>query len=313
MIRRPVRFKQAETYLGARQDKPTYLKAKEYLTTWDAETRRKSFFSARVASADILSELHKAAQDVVSGKATEEQAAEWMRDLLDRNGAGALEKMGFSRAMDAGNRLTELASERRLRLIMYQNVKIAQETGQYEMWAANKDRYPYGRWRLGHSEEHRPEHVQRDGKIYPFDHPIWRQSPPGSEFNCHCWREELTAEEARGLPIEAGGPVERPTVDFDPGRRLDTPPPVKAETPPAIAEALREDLGAAPPPPHPDSAPKPPTPSAPITPGDVGTAGAGAIMGIASAIRQYLQEREDARRKAADESAASGLTPPGKT
>jgi len=246
VLRRSVNFREAERYLASRADKPTALKAKEYLTVWDAETRRKSFFSARVASADLLSALHAKVQAVVEGKGTENQAAELLRVFLERDGAEALSALGFLPAAATTDALTELSATRRLRLILYQNAKIAEEAGAYQQWAVNKDMFPYGRWRLGYAEEHREEHVARDGKIYPFDHPIWTQSPPGSEFNCHCYREELTAEEARaaGVPIEPipKDPLPRPTVDFDPSQPLASPPPIKPEVPPAIRDALLRQL-----------------------------------------------------------------------
>jgi hypothetical protein len=247
MLRRIVHFKQAEEYLAARQDRPTYLKASEYLTAWDAETRRKAFFSARVASADILSELHQRCQQVVNGDMTDRQARELLRVFLNGDGAAALRQLGFMPQGEAAQSVVELASVRRLQLILYQNAKIAQEAGHYRQWAENAALFPYGRWHLGHAEEHRPEHAARDGKVYAFEHPIWRTSPPGSEFNCHCWREELTAEEAAGLTVQPNDQtVPRPTVDFDPGAPLDVPPPVKARTPPGILQALRRSLGSQP-------------------------------------------------------------------
>ena len=35
-------------------------------------------------------------------------------------------------------------------------------------WAETRELFPYGRWRIGEAEEHRREHVARDGKVYPF-------------------------------------------------------------------------------------------------------------------------------------------------
>jgi hypothetical protein len=245
-LRKPVSFREAEAYLTAKADRPTALNSRQYLTMWDKDARQRAFFSANVASADILAALHKATQAVVDGMGTEAQAVDWMRTFLETDGAAELARGGWATGGEAGNRLTELASKRRLELIVYQNVKIAQETGAYQQWAATRDVHPYGRWRLGRAEEHREEHVARDGNVYAFDHPIWTESPPGSEFNCRCWRELMTAAEARadGVTIE---PLDSPfipgTVDFDPAGGLDIPPPVKPDLPPDVAAALRKALG----------------------------------------------------------------------
>lgn len=240
MLRKIVRFDQAEKYLAARRDKPTYLKAAEYLTAWDAETRRRSFFSARVASADILAELHQRCQQVVDGKMTQAQAREWLRMFLETDGRDALSMLGFLPQPDAPDAVAELASVRRLRLILYQNTKIAHEVGQYRQWAETRDIFPYGRWRLGPSKEHRTDHAARNGRVYAFDHPIWRESPPGSEFNCKCYRELVTAEEAAGLTIQPNtSAFEKGLVDFDPAGGLAVPPPIKVTVPEGIVDAMR--------------------------------------------------------------------------
>jgi len=245
-LRKPVSFTEAESYLKARQDRPTALNSTQYLTLWDKEARRKAFFSARVASADILAEFHRLTQAVVEGRGSQTQAVELMREFLMTDGRSALERGGWMMPREAEGKLTELASTRRLNLIVYQNVKIAQETGSYQQWAQVREDVPYGQWQLGYSEEHRAEHVARDGRIYPFDHPIWTVSPPGSEFNCHCYRREMTAAEARasGATIEpVDADVQPGLVDFDPSGGLDLPPVVKEDLPPDLRAELRKALG----------------------------------------------------------------------
>jgi hypothetical protein len=244
VLRRGVSFQEAEQYLRAKRDTPTTLTSREYLTLWNDETRRKAFFSARVASADLLTTLHETVQDVVDGKASEEQAVEWLRDFAKNQGRETLARAGWAPAEEAKG-LTELASRRRLQLIVYQNTKIAHETGAYQQWAATRDIHPYGRWRLGYAEKHRESHVRLDGNIYSFDHPIWRQAPPGSEFGCHCWRELLTAEEAQaaGVPIQpSSSPVPEAQVRFDPGAGMDRPPPIRQGMPLALEQTLRSEL-----------------------------------------------------------------------
>ena len=151
-LRKPASFTEAERYLAARADRPTALNSRQYLQLWDKETRNRAFFSANVAKADILAELHKWTQMVVDGTGTQSQAVTKIIQWMETDaGAAALAAGGWAPLGTAGEKITELASVRRLELIVYQNAKIAQETGHYQQWALNRASRPYGRWRLGYS------------------------------------------------------------------------------------------------------------------------------------------------------------------
>ena len=238
----PVKFSEAISYLKRKLNRPTFLSASQIASSWDADTKRRAFFSAKVASADVLSVLHKRVTQVMSGDMTDEQARELLRVYLSGEGKDLLASMGFS-PPSVGAGIAELGSVRRLRLILYQNTKMATEVGHYRQWAENAHVYPYGRWHLGISEEHREEHVARDGVVYPFDNPVWTEDPPGARYNCHCWREELTAEEAEGFAIEHNTYFGSPSpLEFDPSKSLDDPPPEKDGWPIEIRDQVRRAI-----------------------------------------------------------------------
>lgn len=219
MYNEPVSFKEATDQMAARFDTPTAMKYKEITAAWDAQFRRRAFFSARVAEADLLGELHRKAQAVADGRMTKAQARRLIREFFVGEGADALAALGFAPPKDAKG-ISQLASIPRLELIVDTNVRMAQETGHYKKWESLKDVYPYGVWRVGYSKVHREAHLERDGKIYAFDHPIWRESPPGGEFNCHCRRELMTARElaASGkMPVPENVPFQPSSLGFDPG------------------------------------------------------------------------------------------------
>jgi hypothetical protein len=223
-------------------DEPTALKYKEIIRQWDFQFRRRSFFSSRVASADILGELHKKTQAVADGRMTKAQARRLIREYFVGDGADALAALGFAPPKNAKG-VAQLASIPRAELIIDTNVRMAQETGHYKKWESMKDVYPYGVWRVGYSKVHREAHLERDGKIYAFDHPIWRQSPPGGEFNCHCRRDLMTARElaASGkMPVPDNVPFEPSSLGFDPGADEWQDPPFGANVPqPIEKEATR--------------------------------------------------------------------------
>jgi len=243
LLTEPVTFAEAVAELTAKQDKPTALKTKEIAALWDAQTKRAAFFSARVANADILSKLHRWVAQVANGEMTEGQGRELARTFLAGDGSGALAALGFA-PPDAESGMAELGSTRRLSLIINQNVKMAQETAAYQSWQEQADYAPFGVWRLGVSAEHRPQHVAHADKVYPAAHPIWTTDPPGGLFNCHCYREELTAAQAKGMKIESNDtPLEPSPLGFDPSKPIGSePPPDKPDWTPEIRDELQKAL-----------------------------------------------------------------------
>ena len=229
-------------YLEGKVNRPTYLKTRKIAASWDAATKQRAFFSARVASADLLAVLRKRVMEASAGAGSDQQARELLRMFLAGDGRDLLASLGFSPpSLDGG--LAELGSVRRLQLILYQNAKMAQEVGHYQQWSQHWDTHPYGRWRIGYSENHRDEHVARDGMIFRYDHPIWREDPPGGLFNCHCWREELTADQVTGQQIQSADYEYEPSpLQFDPGAGIDQPVPIKPDTPDPIRDEIRKAL-----------------------------------------------------------------------
>lgn len=226
MFDQPISFKEADQALARRLDKTTYLTSREIALAWNADARARAFFSARVANATILSELHNKVEAVVGGQMTKAQAHNLIRRYFAGEGADALAELGFAPPREATG-MAQLASVNRVQLILDTNVKMAQEVGQYKQWAAQRDIYKYGIWKCGYAKEHRQEHLARDGKAYAFDHPIWTLSPPGGEFGCHCYRMLVREEDLdeRGLKPE---PMDTPFVPsslgFNPARGIRKPP-----------------------------------------------------------------------------------------
>jgi len=223
MIDHPIHFSEAEDMMSSRMDAPTAEKYEQIMKNWTPAARRRAFFSASVADATILSEIHNTVQRVVNGEMTQKQAARILRERFAGPDADALGRMGFMPKRYAQG-IAELASIPRLNLIISTNVRMAQECGHFQQWERVKDMYPFGIWHCGFAEEHRPEHLVRDGKMYPFEHPIWRESPPGGEFNCHCWRENTTkaAADSRGLvPEDMASEFVPSSLGFDPSQPLD--------------------------------------------------------------------------------------------
>ena len=244
MLDRPVSLNEAEAMLDARLDRATALRFREILAAWAPGARQRAFFSARVAAATALSILHRRCRQVLEGDMTDAQAVRLIQEwFLSPAGGSILASMGFAPVRDARG-VAELASCARLALVIRTNVLMAQECGRYAAWRDQADAFPYARWRCGHAEHHREEHLRRDGRVFRFDHPIWTQSPPGGEFNCRCRRELLTQRDLDRLglvPEPDDFPFAPSSLGFDPSRPVsDTPVVPGAGVLPELAErALR--------------------------------------------------------------------------
>lgn len=244
MFNAPVTFQQAADQLSSRMDRPTAMKYQAIVSTWDANARRHAFFSSRVAESGILGELHRRAQAVVEGKMSRGQARRLLREYFVGEGADALAALGFAPPKDARG-VTQLASIPRLELILDTNVRMAQETGHWQKWKRMSKAYPYGIWRVGVCDNHRKSHLERDGKVYAFDHPIWTQSPPGGEFHCHCRRELATAEDLEDMglkPQPNDSQFEPSSLGFDPSADDFPKPPVGKRVPEPIAEKAEQKM-----------------------------------------------------------------------
>lgn len=244
VIRRVFSFKEALRYVTAKQTTTTRERTASIAANWSEEATRKAFFSARVAEADILNKIHNLVNDVVRGEMTQDQARELLRKFLSEDGSKKLlQGMGFSPDYDMEGSVSNLASTRRLKLILYQNSKMAHEVGAYQKWRENWDILPYGRWHIGGSKEHREAHKARDGMIFHHNHPVWTKDPPGGLFNCRCWREDLTEEEVVGSRIEPFDYKFDPSpLKFDPSKGLDQLPDIKPLTVDEIRQALQNSL-----------------------------------------------------------------------
>lgn len=244
MFDEPIQFEEADKAIAERLPTATALNYRQIMRQWAPATRQRAFFSARVLDATVLSELHRRVQQVVSGEMTSDQATRLMQDFFRNGGRESLVRMGFlPPERGQGADVSELASTARLRLVFETNVRMAQETGHYHQWMEVAEAFPYGIWHCGYAEEHRPEHLARDGRCYHHSHDIWTKSPPGGEFNCHCWREVISADEARarGLVPEApDSPFVPSSLGFDPSRGMDQPAVPGKRVLPELAEKAQQ-------------------------------------------------------------------------
>jgi len=102
--------------------------------------------------------------------------------------------------------LARLGSPRRLRTIYNANMRSARAAGHWADIQRGKRLQPYLLYELGPSENHRPEHVAKEGIILPVDDPFWLVWFPPNGWGCKCRVRQITRAEAE----RRGGVTERP-------------------------------------------------------------------------------------------------------
>lgn len=174
----PKTFTAAEDWFSQKADLPTDLGSGELAQKLPAPIRNQAFFSAKVSSAHILSALRAECQGVIAGQRNPTDAVARLRQFLADEGYGIPPpKTGADR------NLQDLASDRRLRLVVEQNVSMAHAVGQ-RMVSEHPyvaERFPNYRYIANTSR-----HSEFDGLVLPKSDPFWARHYPPWDYNCQC-------------------------------------------------------------------------------------------------------------------------------
>lgn len=209
MLDKPITNKEAIAYLKNKKITPTDKTAAEIAADWSDDAKARAFFSARVSKADVLEGMRKRILQVVEGKSSAQQARWWIREFLVTDGANALREMGFlanEADMNASNKLSELGSTRRLKLIIEQNVRNAQASGEYDGFVETKSVYPYAEYRTAGDERVRGSHAMLNGTVYEVGSPEMRRVYPPNDYYCRCRFRQIRKDELNGRKVQDTAP-----------------------------------------------------------------------------------------------------------
>ena len=200
-------FDAAQQWLKSRVNVPTALGSRELALQPDfpAQVRAHSFFSAKVTEANVLDTLRGQIDSFVAGETDIATARMQLKTFLAREGVARPDDVAVSDTPPAGmsledwkaaKQISNLASTRRLDLILRQNAGMAHAIGQREvsMDPAVVERWPYFRYITGPNP--RESHAALNGLVLPKDDPFWATHTPPWDFNCNCDLEDCDAEEA---------------------------------------------------------------------------------------------------------------------
>lgn len=185
----PMSFTAARDFLARKVDLPTTLGALDLSLKLPERIRAQSFFSARVASANVLQALRKETEAIMRGAYNYAEGRGRLKEFLAAQGYG-VPAVGSQGEHD----LKELASTRRLDLILRQNVAMAHAVSQREVaeHPAVMELLPNYEYSVGPNP--RAEHAAFDGLILPKTDPFWATHYPPWDYNCNCMVLDTDAE-----------------------------------------------------------------------------------------------------------------------
>lgn len=220
-------FERAQEWLAQRQNVPTTLSSRHLSLAADFPARAKAqaFFSARVSSANILDAFREQVQRLTAGEIDYATARMQLKTFLAAQGIPA-DDVGMTDSPPPGvsledwkarREITNLASTRRLDLVLRQNTGMAQAVGrrQVSMEPTIRERWPYYRYIARMDGRERPEHGRLNNLVLRKDDPFWRTHTPPWEFGCRCDIEDADEEDARRYgtgQTTAGGKVSNPAT-----------------------------------------------------------------------------------------------------
>lgn len=204
---KPLTFDDANRWLAKRVNVPTGMTSAQLALAPDfgARVRMHAMFSARVTSTKVLDALRGEVESYVRGETDIASSRARLKTFLSRQGVAPDD---VARAetpppgMDpdewqARKRISNLASTRRLDLVLRQNAGMAHALGnrQVSMHPAVKRRYPY--FRYDARSDARPTHAALDNLVLPKDDPFWHTHTPPWEFGCRCDLEDADLDDVQ--------------------------------------------------------------------------------------------------------------------
>ena len=156
-----------------------------------------AFTVSRIASADLLQDLHGEILKALEEGGTFFEFREGIDEIMARRGWQGM-------------------TPYRLDNIFRTNNQTSYNVGRYKQMKSIADRRPYWEYDAVNDTNTRPSHLAHDGKIYRHDHPFWDIWLPSNGYRCRCRVNSVSAREMEeeGLKEETQGTDLRPDPGF---------------------------------------------------------------------------------------------------
>jgi len=141
-----------------------------------------AFTVSRIASADLLQDLHGEILKALEEGGTFFEFREGIDEIMARRGWQGM-------------------TPYRLDNIFRTNNQTAYNVGRHKQMKAVADRRPFWEYDAVNDTHTRPSHLAHDGKVYHHEHPFWNAWYPTNGYRCRCRVNSISREEmkAEGL------------------------------------------------------------------------------------------------------------------
>ena len=194
-----------------------------------------SFVVAKMASADLLADVHSALTTAISEGWTRQRFIDELRPTLQAKGWWGRKEQ--TDPLTGEIREVQLGSPRRLTTIFDTNMRMAHAAGRWQRFEGAKAALPYLVYTAVLDERTRPQHARWGGRggarvILPIDHPFWRTHYPPNGWRCRCIVMAMSAQmlQARGWSVTTEEELTalewvktRPWLDRRNGRMMTVP------------------------------------------------------------------------------------------
>jgi uncharacterized protein with gpF-like domain len=168
----------------------------DYRDVW-AEEHAVTFTVANAMTKDILDTIRDAFDQAIAEGRTLREFNRDLTPILQKLGWWGKQPMTDPRTHNTVE--VQLGSPRRLKTIYNTNLRSARAVGQWQRIQRAKQTHPYLLYELGPSEEHRPEHQQWAGTLFPVDDPWWNTHLPPNGWGCQCRVRQVNLQEYNRL------------------------------------------------------------------------------------------------------------------
>ncbi len=192
-----------------------YFRKKGYKVTFDwhemwREEHAYHFTVAKATSIDLLQDIRQSVDQAVAEGITFNEFKKQLKPTLESKGWWGKKLMVDPNTGE--ERLVQLGSTRRLKIIYDTNLRTAYAAGRWEQVQRTKKTRPWLRYIAILDERTRHQHRQWHNTVLPADDPFWNDHYPPNGWRCRCTVQQLSDRDLKrlGLKPAPAAPINAP-------------------------------------------------------------------------------------------------------
>lgn len=194
-----------------------YFRTKKSTPTFDwrdvaPEEHAFAWTVAKSTEHDVLEDIRAATDDAVTNRVPFEEFQKRLTPILQEKGWWG--RKAVTDPKDGSDKVVQLGSPRRLKIIYWANTRTAYAAGEWERTKRTERFLPFLMYTLSHAEHKRPEHESWVGTVLPVNDPWWNTHYPPNAWGCECGVRQITQRDAERRGWSEG--KKAPSLDLQP-------------------------------------------------------------------------------------------------